>query len=123
LINGFSMSLQTESRSEAFIVRPHGLLSMEVAHEMEELLEIAFSDGLRKVVFDFSELTMISSDGLRVILKSLRRLRELDGNAVLAGAGEQVRSVLAAGGFFALLDEFESVEAALGLPTDDDSAL
>ena len=115
------MFLQTESRSEAFIIRPQGLLSMEVAHEMEELLEMALSDGLRKVVFDFSELTMISSDGLRVILKSLRRLRELNGNAVLAGVGEQVHSVLAAGGFFALLDEFDSVEAALGLPTDGDS--
>ena len=43
-----------------------------------------------------------------------------EGTAVLAGVGEQVHSVLAAGGFFALLDEFESVEAALGLPTDDD---
>lgn len=114
------MHLQTESRGEAFIVRPRGLLSKEIAHEMEELLEMALSDGQRRVIFDFSELTMISSDGLRVILKSLRRLREIDGKAVLAGVGEQVRSVLAVGGFLALLEEFDTVQAALGMPTDDD---
>lgn len=116
------MSLQTESRGDAFIVRPHGLLSMDLANEMEELLEMAFDDGLRRVIFDFSELTRISSDGLRVILTSLRRLRELGGTAALAGVGEQVRSVMAVGGFFALLAEYETVDAALGLPPVDDGA-
>ena len=116
------MSLQTESRGDAFIVRPHGLLSMDVAHEMEELLEMAFDDGLRRVIFDFSELTRISSDGLRVILKSLRRLREIGGTAALAGVGEQVRSVMAAGGFFALLAEFDTVDDALGLPSGGEGA-
>lgn len=108
------MTLQTESRGNAFIVRPHGVLSIDMANEMDGLLEEAMDDGLRRVIFDFSELTRISSDGLRVILKSLRCLRELGGTAALAGVGEQVRSVLTVGGFFALMDEFSSIESAVG---------
>lgn len=107
------MSLQTESRETAFIVRPQGVLSIELAKEMDGLLEEALDDGFVRVIFDFSELTRLSSGGLRVILKSLRRLRAIGGMAALAGVGEQVRSVLAVGRFFVLLDEFETVEAAL----------
>jgi anti-anti-sigma factor len=65
------------------------------------------------MVFDCSDLTHISSDGLRVVLKTLRRLREADGRAVLAGAGDNVRSVLEAGGFLALLSEFDTPDSAV----------
>lgn len=108
------MSLQTESRGNAFIVRPQGVLSIEMANEMDGLLSEAMDDGLQRVIFDCSELTRISSDGLRVILKSLRRLHGLGGNAALTSVGEQVRSVLSVGGFFSLIEEFDSVDAAMG---------
>ena len=84
-----------------------------MAAELDELLDTAIDDGARLMVFDCSELTHISSDGLRVVLKSLRRLREADGKAALAGAGDKVRSVLEVGGFLALLDEFDTTDDAV----------
>lgn len=116
------MSLQTESRGNVFIVRPQGVLSLELATEMDALLEEALDDGACRLLFDFTELTRLSSDGLRVILKSLRRLQMLGGTASLIGAGEQVHSTLTVGGFLSLLEEFNSIEDALEHPAVDDEA-
>lgn len=107
------MPIQSESHGDLFVVRPQGDVSKPAAAELDELLGAAIDDGARLMVFDCSDLTHISSDGLRVVLRTLRRLREADGRAALAGAGDQVRSVLEAGGFFALLDEFDTPDIAV----------
>jgi anti-anti-sigma factor len=107
------MTIQSELHGELFVIRPQGDLSKPMAAELDELLDTAIDDGARLMVFDCSELTHISSDGLRVVLKSLRRLREADGKAALAGAGDKVRSVLEVGGFLALLDEFDTTDDAV----------
>ena len=41
------------------------------AHELHELLDNAIAEGVTRLVFDFSVLSHISSDGLRVILKAI----------------------------------------------------
>ena len=107
------MTIQSELHGDLFVVRPQGDVSKTVAAELDELLDSAMDDGARLMVFDCSDLTHISSDGLRVVLKTLRRLRDADGKAALAGAGDKVRSVLEAGGFLALLGEFDTAELAV----------
>ena len=107
------MTIQSESHGDLFVIRPEGDVSKPVAAELDELLDAAIDDGARLMVFDCSGLTHISSDGLRVLLKTMRRLRDTDGKATLAGAGDKVRSVLEAGGFLALLDEFETSDSAV----------
>ena len=77
------------------------------------MLEGVLDEGAKLMVFDFSDLTHIASDGLRVILGSLRRLRESGGRASLADASESVRNLLDAGGFFALMDEFDTTDEAI----------
>jgi anti-anti-sigma factor len=69
------------------------------------------------MVFDCSGLSHISSDGLKVLLKTLRRVRDTDGRAVLAATGDKVRSVLEASGLMALIEEFDSPEAAVAALT------
>jgi anti-anti-sigma factor len=107
------MTIQSELHGDLFVVRPQGDVSKSVAAELDELLDTAMDDGARLMVFDCSDLTHISSDGLRVVLKTLRRLRDADGKAALAGAGDKVRSVLEAGGFLALLGEFDTPDSAM----------
>lgn len=107
------MTIQSEFHGDLCVIRPEGDVSGQVAAELDELLDAAIDDGARLMVFDCSGLTHISSDGLRVLLKTLRRLRDTDGKAALAGAGDKVRSVLEAGGFLSLLDEFDTSDTAM----------
>ncbi len=67
------MLIQSESHDNLVIVRPHGDISKSAAAELDELLDAAIDDGARLMVFDCSGLSHISSDGLKVLLKTLRR--------------------------------------------------
>ncbi len=107
------MSLQIETRAQTVIVRPTGNVSKPVAGELAELLAAAIDDGARHMVFDFSALTHISSDGLKVILGAVRRLRERRGLVSFAAVSEQVRTLLDIGGFLVLFDEYDTVDDAV----------
>lgn len=112
------MSLQIETRDQTVIVRPTGNVSKPVAGELAELLAAAIDDGARHMVFDFSALTHISSDGLKVILGAVRKLREHRGQVAFAAVSEQVRALLDIGGFLALFDEFDTVDEAVAAGDD-----
>lgn len=107
------MSLQIETRDQTVIVRPTGNVSKPIAGELAELLATAIDDGARHMVFDFSALTHISSDGLKVILGAVRRLRERRGQVSFAAVSEQVRALLDIGGFLVLFDEYDTVDDAV----------
>ena len=104
------MAIHTEMREEVFIVSPSGEFSKTIAAEMRELLSAALDDGVIKMVFDFTGLSHISSDGLRVILESMKKLRNLNGRGAIVGLGDRVRAVFEVGGFFTLLAEFDTIE-------------
>ena len=107
------MLIQSESHDNLVIVRPHGDISKSAAAELNELLEAAIDDGARLMVFDCSDLSHISSDGLKVLINTLRRLRDTDGRAVLAATRGRVHSVMEASGLMTLMQAYESPEAAV----------
>jgi anti-anti-sigma factor len=113
------MSIHTETRDQILIVRPNGNVSKPVAAELEELLKAAMDDGVTCMVFDLSGLTQISSEGLRTILNTVKTLRDARGLVAIVGLSEQVRGVFEVGGFFALLDEFTSLDEALDAIRDE----
>lgn len=114
------MTIQTLTRGNTFVVQPIGDVSLLTAIEFESLLTGAMQDGMIRMVFDCSELTHISSDGLRVLLRTLTSLRALHGSAALVGLREEVRSIFIAGGFFPLLEEFATVDDAIGAMDSDE---
>jgi anti-anti-sigma factor len=75
------MPIQSEVREQVLIVRPIDSLSRACAAEFEEFIQSEMDEGIRKVVFDFSQLAQVSSEGLLVILKLINELRKsgLDG--------------------------------------------
>ncbi len=107
------MAIHTEMREAVFIVSPCGEFSKNIAAEMREILSAALDDGVTKMVFDFSGLSRISSDGLRVILESIKKLRNFKGRGAIVGLEDRVRAVFEVGGFFTLLDEFDTIELAI----------
>lgn len=107
------MSIKTETRGPALIIRLGGNFNKTTAEELHELLDSAIAEGATRLVFDFSLLNHISSDGLRVILKAIGDIQERKGQVAIAQLGNQVRGVFAASGFFSLIREFDDVDSAL----------
>jgi anti-sigma B factor antagonist len=107
------MTIYTEVRGQVLIVRPSGDINKMAANELHELLDSAIAEGITRLVFDFSILSHISSDGLRVILKAIEEVQSRKGQVVLAEMGEQVRGVFEASGFLGLIREFTDLELAI----------
>ncbi len=107
------MPIFTENRGQVVILRPHGHIDKSMAVEFEELLATAIDDGMHHLVIDFSDVVHIGSDGLKVILGSLKRLQACGGRLVQAAASDDVRAVLDVAGFMALLGEFETADMAV----------
>ena len=107
------MSIQTETRDRALIIRPGGNFNKMAADELHELLDSAIAEGTTRLVFDFSMLHHISSEGLRVILKAIGEIQAKNGQVVTAHMCEQVRGVFTASGFFSLIKDFDDVKSAL----------
>lgn len=63
----------------------------------------AFNAGERKFVWDCSQLTYISSAGLRTVLQALKKLNAHDGRLIIAGPSTLVLEVFEISGFKELL--------------------
>lgn len=117
------MSIQTEIRGQILIIRPEGSLNNAISSELEELLNNELGEGFRMIVFDFSQLIQISSDGLRVILHMVNEVRSLGGDIAVTGMTEQVEQALEVSGFFKLIEPFADMEKAIEslFETDQDA--
>ena len=107
------MPIQLEVREQVLVVRPEGSLNKACVKEFEELIQSEMDEGFRLVVFDFSQLTQISSEGLLVILKLINKLRKSDGEVIVAGLNSKVRILFNVSGIFTLLEETEDVDTAI----------
>ena len=107
------MPLQSEVREQVLIVRPIDSLNKVCATEFEEFIQSEMDEGFRLVVFDFSQLSQVSSEGLLVILKLINELRKIGGEVMVAGLNSKVRVIFNISGIFTLLEESEDVDAAI----------
>ena len=60
-------------------------------------------------VLDFSEVTFVDSSGIAVVINSMRRMAQIEGELYLAGLGEQPRKVFRTSGIDRLVHIKEAV--------------
>ena len=60
-------------------------------------------------VLDFSEVTFVDSSGIAVVINSMRRMAQIEGELYLAGLGEQPRRVFHTSGIDRLVHIKEAV--------------
>ena len=71
----------------------HGDADLHSAPELRERLRMAVDGGSTNLVLDLSDVTFIDSTSLGVLLGSMRRLRELDGQMRLVVPRPEVRRI------------------------------
>jgi anti-anti-sigma factor len=90
--------------NEIKCARPRGRLDSHSGPLFEQELLEYIAGGCSRLLIDFSELTYISSAGLRVILVAAKRMKAAGGKFVLAALNDQVSEVFEISGFSRLLD-------------------
>ena len=95
------------------VVSLSGRLDAVTSPVCEQKFRDLVGSGVLGIVVDFGELEYISSAGLRALLLLAKLLKEKRGKVCLAGAKQNVRSVLEMSGFTNIFQIKDTVAEAL----------
>src|SRR5947209_15225907 len=101
------LELLTQVDGPAATVTVRGELDVYTAPQLRGRLHDLLDDGVTSITLDLADLGFIDSSGLGVIVGTLKRLRERDGNLVLRSPSRATSKVLDITGLAQILDVIE----------------
>jgi anti-anti-sigma factor len=110
---GDTMETITKVVDDVTVVYLKGKLDAVTSGNLEQTLMPILDSGSVKVVLDFTELSYISSAGLRVLLKAAKQIKALDGQFVLCSMKDFIKEVFDISGFSGILSIVENCESAV----------
>jgi anti-anti-sigma factor len=87
------MDIQVESRGDRCIVHIKGKITFEYCPVLQSRLDSVVDGGAREIVIDFKEVPFIDSSGVGEVLRIYKRMRELNGEVVLANPNQKLRDL------------------------------
>lgn len=108
-----SLEIKTSDLGAAKLMLLNGRLDTETSADFELAAYDAHQAGIRAFVVDLSQITYVSSAGLRVLLALAKKL-EGSGELKLCGIKGVVKEVFEKSGFARLFSIYPDVQAATG---------
>jgi anti-sigma B factor antagonist len=108
------MEVKQEHTDGVEIFSVKGSLDSNTSPEFEALIYKTLENGQRKLILDLEDLDYISSAGIRVMLKTTKDLKRMDGNIVLCSLQDYVREVFDIAGFDGYLNIENNLDGAMG---------
>ncbi len=104
----------TEKRQDGVIVLGiKGRLDSNTSDVFEKQLLGLVHSGEARFVLDFKELDYISSAGLRVLLKTAKELKQVDGRLFICSIKDYIREIFEMSGFVTFLPVYATLEDSL----------
>ena len=107
------MEIGVERRDGYGVLRPEGRLTMIAAPRLRGLVDRLVDEGSVRLVLDLTEVSFMDSSGLGAVIAGLKKTRQAGGDLRLAGAGEQVLTVMRLTNLDRVLRPHESVQDAV----------
>jgi anti-sigma B factor antagonist len=107
------MQLAESRKGSVLVVSAQGRFDAATAAEFQGRLSASIDGGEIRILLDFSDLTNISSAGLRILLVAAKRLQAGNGQFAICGLSEDVASVFNVSGLGAIITTFPDEDAAL----------
>lgn len=108
-----TITSEREPDSPIVVLRVTGRLDASTVGQLERALSDAQLAGVRAVLVDMSQLTYVSSSGLRVLLSARSAMRKKGGDIFLCALSPSVREVFDMVGFSAIFSLFDTVEMGM----------
>ena len=96
------MEIITNKDDNKLVIELKGRLNASTAPQLEAELRTALTD-VNELIFDFKELTYVSSAGLRVLIDSHKRMTK-QGIMIIKNVCEDVKAILNVTGFVDILN-------------------
>ncbi len=113
------MDIKEEKRGEVKIVSLRGRLDANATPGVEQRLLSLIDQGERRLVLDFSELSYISSMGLRVLVLLAKGLQKTKGRLALAALSNHVYEIFKIAGFTSIFSIYRTCDEAVAFSTTD----
>jgi stage II sporulation protein AA (anti-sigma F factor antagonist) len=108
------MNVTTDRRGETLVVIAEGRVDGANAAAYQAAIQDAIDESDKAVVLDFSNLTYISSAGLRVILLVARDLQKQGAQFAACSLSAPVKEVFSISGFDKIIPVHDSQDEAIG---------
>ncbi len=108
------MEINQENANGVEIFNVKGSLDSNTSPEFETLIYQSLENGQRKLILNLEDLDYISSAGIRVMLKTTKDLKRMEGNIVLCSLQDYVREVFDIAGFDGYLNIEKNLDGAMG---------
>ena len=107
------MEIKVEQQEKVTVVVPIGDIDALTAKEVAAFLDSQLGEGESQLVADLSQVSYMSSAGLRALLATLKEARHQKGDFRLAAAQDNVQQVLEMSGFTGIFQVFPTVDEAV----------
>jgi anti-sigma B factor antagonist len=107
------MEITTTEREDATILRIAGRIDTVAAPALEQTINHTIESGRRKILLDFSDVTYISSGGLRVLLATAKKLKNQEDRYGLCCLSADVLKIVRLAGFTSIFSIYKSEGEAL----------
>lgn len=106
------MNVSIEKSGVNIIVTIAGSIDSKTAPDLQQSIMQVIGDS-SKVVMDLTQVTFVSSAGLRVLLMVYRQLKAKDGKVVLVGVSDEIKDVMFMTGFISFFEIKPTLDEAL----------
>ena len=113
------MDIAEERRGEIKIIGLRGRLDASSSPGVEQRLQNLIDQGERRLVLDFSELSHISSIGLRVLISTAKSLQKTKGSLALAALNDHIREIFEIAGFTSIFSIYPTCDEAVASSQTD----
>ena len=107
------MEIKEETRGKVKIVGLRGKLDANSSPAVEKELLALLDQGEGRLVLDLSELTYISSLGLRIFISVAKNIRKVNGKLALAGLNDHIYEIFKIARFTNIFSIYPSCEEAV----------
>jgi anti-anti-sigma factor len=104
------MEIYTKTEEKWRVIGLNGSFDAQTSPKAEAAINTEIEDGHKFIGIDLEMVLFMSSGGLRVLLSSKKKLKELGGDLVLIKPRENVMSVLEVSGFAKMFSVMDSLE-------------
>jgi anti-anti-sigma factor len=107
------MNIGEEKRGDVKIVNLRGRLDMDSSPTVEKQLMSLLEKGERRLVIDFSNLTYISSLGLRVLVIAAKYMQKNKGELALAALSSHILEIFKIASFTSIFPIYSTCDEAV----------
>jgi len=108
------VEISTKEYRRVAVVSVSGRIDTSTSAQFEETITELIDKGHFNLVMDFSEVDFLSSSGLRILVTTRKKLREMGGDVVLANPSQRAADSVEIAGLDKLFQSYPNREEAIG---------